>query len=73
MMIDTAHGQMSSTELDDIFRRFKELGGEIVTVGSDAHNCSREGQYTFDACRILQDIFGYVCTFENRKPIFHKL
>ena len=57
----------------DIFRRFKELGGEIVTVGSDAHNCSRVGQYTFDACRILQDIFGYVCTFEDRKPIFHKL
>ena len=57
----------------DIFRRFKELGGEIVTIGSDAHNCSRVGQYTFDACRILQDIFGYVCTFENRQPIFHKL
>ena len=57
----------------DIFRRFKELGGEIVTVGSDAHTCDRVGQYTFDACNILKDIFGYVCTFENRNPIFHKL
>lgn len=57
----------------DYFRRFKELGGEIVTVGSDAHTANRVGQYTFDACEILKDIFGYVCTFEGRKPIFHKL
>ncbi len=57
----------------DFFRRFKELGGEIVTVGSDAHRCNRVGQYCNDACAILGDIFGYVCTFERRKPIFHKL
>ena len=57
----------------DYFRRFKELGGEIVTVGSDAHRCDRVGQYTFEACGILKDIFGYVCTFENRKPVYHKL
>ena len=57
----------------DYFRRFKELGGEIVTVGSDAHTASRVGQYSKDACDILKDIFGYVCTFEDRKPIFHKL
>ena len=57
----------------DIIHRFKELGGEIVTVGSDAHTCSRVGQYTFQICDILKDIFGYVCTFEDRKPIFHKL
>ncbi len=57
----------------DIFRRFKELGGEIVTIGSDAHRCDRVGQYSFEVCEILKDIFGYVCTFEGRKPIFHKL
>lgn len=55
------------------FRRFKELGGEIVTVGSDAHNCRRVGQYADRACEVLKEIFGYVCTFEDRKPIFHKL
>ena len=57
----------------DYFRRFKELGGEIITIGSDAHTASRVGQYAFEACEILKDIFGYVCTFEGRKPIFHKL
>lgn len=57
----------------DIFCRFKELGGQIVTIGSDAHRADRVGQYSFEACEILKEIFGYVCTFEDRKPIFHKL
>jgi histidinol-phosphatase (PHP family) len=53
--------------------RFRELGGEIVTIGSDAHDPSRVGQYTNEASEILKDVFGYACTFEGRKPIFHKL
>ena len=57
----------------DYFRRFKELGGEIVTVGSDAHRADRVGQYSFEACQVLKEIFGYVCTFEGRKPVFHRL
>lgn len=57
----------------DFFKRFKELGGEIVTVGSDAHTSDRVGQYCDDACRVLGEVFGYVCTFENRKPVFHKI
>lgn len=56
----------------DILRRFHELGGRIVTVGSDAHRRDRVGQYTQEACRLLWDIFGHVCTFENRQPVFHK-
>ena len=55
------------------FRRFKELGGKIVTVGSDAHMPERVGLNTDMALSMLKDIFGYVCTYENRKPIFHKL
>lgn len=56
----------------DYLRRFKELGGRIVTVGSDAHNAERVGQYCLEACQIVTEIFGYVCTFENRQPVFHK-
>jgi len=54
-------------------RRFKELGGRIVTVGSDAHDAKRVGQYCHRAVSMVQDIFGYVCTFADRQPIFHKL
>ena len=57
----------------EYLRRFKELGGEIVTVGSDAHGAERVGQHMDRACQLAMDIFGHVCTFENRTPIFHKL
>lgn len=57
----------------DYLRRFRELGGEIVTIGSDAHEPSRVGQYAKEAMELAKEVFGYVCTFEKRKPIFHKL
>lgn len=68
--VDRAGDFLPSVEF---LRRFKELGGEIVTVGSDAHDISRLGQYIPEAIEMLKDIFGYVCTFEKRIPIFHKL
>lgn len=57
----------------EYLRRFKVLGGEIVTIGSDAHTAGRVGQYTDRALAILGEIFGYVCTFESRQPRFHKI
>lgn len=57
----------------DYIRRFRELGGEIITIGSDAHNESRVGQYADEALAIAREVFGYVCTFEERRPVFHKL
>ena len=58
----------------DVFlRRFKELGGRIVTVGSDSHTVERVGENCHVVCDMLKEIFGYVCTFENRQPIFHRL
>ena len=56
----------------EYLRRFKELGGQIVTIGSDAHHANRVGQYCREAEEIVRDIFGYVCTFAHRKPQFHR-
>ena len=56
----------------DYFQRFCELGGKIVTVGSDSHDVSRAGQYTHEMTAELKKIFGYVCTFKDRRPIFHR-
>ena len=56
----------------DFVRRYHELGGRIVTVGSDAHNTARVGQHSFETVEQVKEIFGYVCTFEKRQPIFHK-
>ena len=54
-------------------KRFRELGGEIITVGSDAHDATRVGQYIDGALEIARDVFGYVCTFEGRKAVYHKI
>ena len=54
-------------------QRFRDLGGKIVTVGSDAHDGNRVGEHCTAAARMVAEIFGYVCTFENRQPIFHKI
>ena len=56
----------------DYFQRFYDLGGRIVTVGSDSHDVARAGQYTHEMVAELKKIFGYVCTFEGRRPIFHR-
>ncbi len=57
----------------DYLKRFRELGGEIITIGSDAHTPDRVGQYAKEAISLAKEVFGYVCTFEKRKPLFHQL
>ena len=57
-----------------ILKLYKELGGTIITIGSDSHKKEHLGAYvkeTQDALRKLG--FEYYCTYENMKPIFHKL
>ncbi|MCR5278330.1 MAG: histidinol-phosphatase HisJ family protein [Lachnospiraceae bacterium] len=57
-----------------ILKRYKELGGEIVTVGSDAHRPEIVGTHFDVAADILADCgFKYYCTFENRTATFVKL
>ena len=58
----------------DILRRYHELGGEIITFGSDAHspeNIARCFEQLKDI--VLSVGFTDYCTFENRIPSFHRL
>ena len=64
-------GDLLPTE--EYLRLYKDLGGRIITMGSDAHTPDRVGQYADSVLALLKEIFGYVCTFEGRKPTFHKL
>lgn len=57
----------------EYLRLFKDLGGSIITVGSDAHNTDRIGENIDLANALAKEIFGHVCTFAQRQPIFHKL
>lgn len=55
----------------EIIRRYKELGGELLTIGSDAHDITRIGK-DFDKLECLLTECGYkgYYIFKNRKPIF---
>ncbi len=58
----------------ELLTLYRELGGEIVTLGSDAHRREdvgagiREGQELLRSCG-----FRYVCTFEKMRPVFRAL
>lgn len=58
----------------DVFHRYRELGGERVTLGSDAHNPDYVGLCFDKARHVLMDLgFRYVTRYEKRQPIFEKL
>lgn len=58
----------------DLIRRYKELGGEIITVGSDAHSPENICRGFDRAADILKSCgFSYYTVFENRMPEFKKL
>lgn len=55
-------------------RRYRQKGGEIITVGSDAHTPADIGSCFDLAAEILKSCgFSYYCTFEKRVPCFHRL
>ena len=58
----------------DWLKRYKELGGEFVTIGSDAH-LTKHVAFRLDEAAELARAAGirYYATFEDRKPILHKL
>ncbi len=58
----------------DILKLYKELGGEIITVGSDAHRVTNAGVGLNEGFDILRDLgYKYVAVFEKRKPSFLKI
>lgn len=59
---------------NEILKRYRQLGGEIVTVGSDSHVVGQEGA-DFDRANqaLLSAGFDYYCTFDKRVASYHKL
>ncbi len=58
----------------DILTRYRELGGEFVTIGSDAHISSRIGRRFFDALDLARTArIPYLATFHRMQPIMHKI
>lgn len=59
---------------EDILRRYKELGGEILTIGSDAHKPVQVAWEYERVPELLKSVgFDYFTVFKARKPEFIKL
>jgi histidinol-phosphatase (PHP family) len=58
-----------------ILELYKDLGGKIITVGSDAHTTKYLADHVKDAYKILKDEIGFeeICTFKHMSPSFYKL
>lgn len=58
-----------------ILKLYKDLGGKIITVGSDAHETKYLASHIKDAYDILKNEIGIneICTFDHMQPIFHKI
>ena len=53
---------------------FRECGGKLVTVGSDAHRPQDMAKGIPEALEILKAAgFDHVTTYERRRPVLHKL
>ncbi len=58
----------------DILKRYKELGGKILTLGSDSHGIDRVGDRFDFACDCLKSCgFTEATYFRNRIPNFYKI
>ena len=68
------YGLKDMTPSRDILKLYKELGGRIVTIGSDSHKKEHLGAYIDEAKDELRKLgFEHYCTFEKMQPIYHKL
>lgn len=59
---------------EEILKRYRELGGEILTIGADAH-APEHVAYDFDKVPPILRAAGFThyTVFEKRKPVFYPL
>ncbi len=68
--LNTNRGR-SLKEWIPILQLYKDLGGEIITVGSDAHRPDHVGLGIVRAYQLLEATkFRYVASFQKREPYF---
>ena len=64
-------GMRDSSPGREVFKRYRELGGELITLGSDAHFPERIGACFDIAGEILKDAgFKYYCIYRKHQPVF---
>lgn len=62
------------TPARDILSLYHQMGGKIITIGSDAHKAENVGSHISLIQQELKNIgFSHFCTFDKMKPVFHEL
>ena len=57
-----------------LLQLYKDLGGSIITIGTDSHAPEHLGTYITEAESQLKELgFHQFCTYEKMEPIFHHL
>ena len=68
------YGLKDTTPSKKILELYHDLGGRIITTGSDAHSAKNLGGHLKDGMQILKQIgFREICTYEKMIPIFHRI
>ena len=68
------YGLKDLTPSREILKLYRELGGQIITIGSDCHKKEHLCNYIEETKReLIKFGFNYYCTYEKMQPIFHKL
>ena len=68
------YGLKDLTPSRDILRLYRELGGEILTIGSDSHKPQHLGAYIDETKKELKTLgFTKIYTFEKMQPIAYSL
>lgn len=68
------YGLEESMPSAELLRLYRDLGGSIVTIGSDSHAPAHLGAYIEEAKQLLRDIgFESFCTYQGMRPAFHFL
>lgn len=68
------YGLSSYHPMTEIIALYKELGGEIITIGSDAHR-PEDLAYNFnEVLDLLKSLnYKYYCIFKKREPVFIRI
>ena len=68
------YGLTDSMPSAALLRLYKDLGGSIVTIGTDSHSPAHLGTYLEEAKAQLRALgFRRFCTYEGMEPRFHPL
>ena len=68
------YGLKDTTPSRKILQLYKELGGTIVTIGSDSHKPEHLGAFIQESKDLLKELgFKSYCTYDHMQPLFHAL